>query len=147
MNSKSAYAEKLKDPRWQKKRLAILQRDDWRCQVCGTREVTLHVHHAWYSNGEPWDATDNSLYTCCADCHEPEHELHKEWSRRMLGLLAEIGIRSSTDFDGFELFRKAAPSFSTDSPATSFSRSVARFQEFKEKCGDEWFEARGNGVQ
>ncbi len=29
---KQQYASKLKDPRWQKKRLEILQRDDFACQ-------------------------------------------------------------------------------------------------------------------
>ncbi len=33
------YAEQLKDPRWQKRRLEILQRDEWRC-LCGLRVVT-----------------------------------------------------------------------------------------------------------
>lgn len=30
-----SYAEKFKDPRWQKKRLKIMERDNWKCCECG----------------------------------------------------------------------------------------------------------------
>ena len=33
------YSEKLKDPRWQKKRLEILERDNFRCQYCGDKNA------------------------------------------------------------------------------------------------------------
>lgn len=65
----ASYAEKLKDPRWQKKRLEIFQRDDFMCQLCNSKERTLHVHHTEYS-GDPWEADDNSLITYCELCHE-----------------------------------------------------------------------------
>lgn len=65
------YAEKLKDPRWQKKRLQILERDNWKCRACGTTEKTLHVHHIFYmQDTEPWDVHDGLLITFCKDCHE-----------------------------------------------------------------------------
>jgi len=31
-----SYADKLKDPRWQRKRLEILQREDFNCEACGS---------------------------------------------------------------------------------------------------------------
>lgn len=34
---KSDYSQKLLDPRWQRKRLEILQRDDFTCQVCSDK--------------------------------------------------------------------------------------------------------------
>ena len=46
----SEYAEKFKDPRWQKKRLEILERDDFSCRVCYDASNTLHVHHCFYSD-------------------------------------------------------------------------------------------------
>ena len=46
------YAEKLKDPRWQKKRLEILERDAWVCQKCFDTKSTLHVHHRIYNGGD-----------------------------------------------------------------------------------------------
>jgi hypothetical protein len=62
------YSEKLKDPRWQKKRLAILNRDSWKCHYCGDEETTLHVHHLKYAK-EPWDAPLENLQTVCEHCH------------------------------------------------------------------------------
>ena len=62
------YKEKLLDPRWQKKRLHILERDSWACTLCGDNTTTLHVHHKSYS-GDPWDADNSKLTTLCASCH------------------------------------------------------------------------------
>lgn len=62
------YAEKLQDPRWQKKRLEILERDNWRCQLCNDDKSTLHIHHQKYK-GEPWDAPNTYLITYCKHCH------------------------------------------------------------------------------
>lgn len=68
------YSEKLKDPRWQKKRLEILERDNWSCRYCGDKESTLHVHHEHYIKGcEPWEADECSLTTLCEDCHSTTH--------------------------------------------------------------------------
>jgi 5-methylcytosine-specific restriction endonuclease McrA len=65
------YSEKLKDPRWQKKRLQILERDGWTCQDCWTTSKTLHVHHKFYiPNTEPWDYDNAALVTKCETCHE-----------------------------------------------------------------------------
>lgn len=63
------YSDKLKDPRWQKKRLGIMERDEWECQQCGDGKSTLNVHHKQY-HGDPWDAPDDSLETLCEKCHE-----------------------------------------------------------------------------
>jgi len=32
---KSDYSKKLKDPRWQKKRLKIFKSDKFKCKICG----------------------------------------------------------------------------------------------------------------
>lgn len=69
------YAKKLKDPRWQKKRLQVLERDGWACQECGDTEETLHVHHKRYADGDPWDTPDEWLTALCAMCHEAESEM------------------------------------------------------------------------
>lgn len=65
------YAQKLKDPRWQKKRLEILNRDEFACRICGDKKKTLHVHHRAYAKGlEPWEVEDAALLTVCEGCHE-----------------------------------------------------------------------------
>lgn len=71
MKTKKTYSEQLKDPRWQKKRLEILQRDEFTCQSCGDTEATLHVHHlAYFNDKECWDIENEFLVTLCYDCHE-----------------------------------------------------------------------------
>ena len=73
------YSEKLKDPRWQKKRLEILNRDEWTCQKCHCTSKTLHVHHRYYeADCEPWDYMDHILVTLCIDCHEEEESSKKD---------------------------------------------------------------------
>lgn len=72
---KSAYAAKLRDPRWQRRRLEVLNRDDWTCRKCFGSEDTLHVHHRRYITGrEPWDYPDELLVTLCEMCHATEKE-------------------------------------------------------------------------
>lgn len=66
--AEKTYSEKLKDPRWQKKRLEIMDRDEWQCQFCLDKESTLNVHHLEY-NGNPWEANSDQLVTLCEDCH------------------------------------------------------------------------------
>jgi len=73
-NAKTSYFEKLKDPRWQKKRLEVLEKSSWSCDLCGDTEKTLHVHHKQYLKGrEPWEYTADQLSTLCDSCHEANH--------------------------------------------------------------------------
>lgn len=72
--NKLEYYKKLKDPRWQKKRLEILKRDDFACKICGDTESTLHIHHRKYSNGDPWDIDEQYLITLCENCHHSEQD-------------------------------------------------------------------------
>lgn len=62
------YSQKLKDPRWQRRRLEILTRDGFTCQYCFDTTTELHVHHKEY-NGHPWEALDEDLVTLCKHCH------------------------------------------------------------------------------
>jgi hypothetical protein len=66
-----SYSEKLSDPRWQKKRLQILEKSEWSCLNCGDSESQLHVHHLFYEKGkQPWEYDDQYLIPVCKDCHE-----------------------------------------------------------------------------
>jgi len=71
------YTEKLQDPRWQKKRLQILERDEFKCKMCKDDTTTLHVHHKKYS-GDPWEADNNDLITYCKHCHAVVEHNKKE---------------------------------------------------------------------
>ena len=73
------YAEKLKDPRWQRKRLEIMQRDDFTCTQCYESKDTLHVHHHYYEKGaEPWNYPNEALTTLCESCHREVEEMRLE---------------------------------------------------------------------
>jgi hypothetical protein len=82
----STYSEKLRDPRWQKKRLGILTRDDWTCQRCGDKETTLVVHHRYYNQRrtDPWDYPDGALITWCENCHQEEHDAQASVERDLI---------------------------------------------------------------
>lgn len=73
MNQKAFFA-KYKDPRWQKRRLEVMQANCFTCEICGDDEKTLNVHHKYYIAGnDPWDYNDRALSVCCEDCHKDEH--------------------------------------------------------------------------
>lgn len=77
------YKEALSHPKWQKKRLEIMSRDNWKCKGCGTEEETLHVHHKIYIKGRmPWEYDDDKLETYCLKCHEMIHEFKNEYDKR-----------------------------------------------------------------
>jgi hypothetical protein len=71
-----------RDPRWQKKRLEVLERAEWCCQACGDDEKELHVHHAYYTgNKKPWEYPDDSLSALCDACHKYAEELRQSIKR------------------------------------------------------------------
>ncbi len=71
----NTYSEKLRDPRWQKKRLEIMERDCWECCICSSSDKTLSVHHGYYEKGlEPWEYDSKSLWTLCNECHKRTQE-------------------------------------------------------------------------
>jgi len=73
------YSDKLRDPRWQKKRLEILQQRNWTCEDCGDTKSTLHVHHCYYARAfEPWEYSDNALKCLCWSCHEQREDLEAD---------------------------------------------------------------------
>lgn len=61
-------AEIYKSPAWQKRRLEILSRDNFTCQLCGDTKTELQVHHIEYGSN-PLETPSEQLITLCADCH------------------------------------------------------------------------------
>ena len=75
--NKKEYSEYLKNPKWQKKRLEILSRDNFSCVVCGKgieTDTSLHVHHLSYMKGRmPWEYDNSNFVTLCEHCHSEVH--------------------------------------------------------------------------
>jgi hypothetical protein len=72
MAPKNNYLDQYKDPRWQKKRLEIMKRDEFSCQSCNDTESTLNVHHRvpYRKNIKIWDYENDELITLCENCHK-----------------------------------------------------------------------------
>jgi 5-methylcytosine-specific restriction endonuclease McrA len=49
----------------------VLERDGWRCQVCGSMQC-LQVHHLKFRSQSGGDEEQN-LITLCTECHERVH--------------------------------------------------------------------------
>ena len=79
------YAELLKKPQWQKRRLQMLEKADWRCVECGAEDQQLHVHHKRYIAGaKPWEYEDDDLAVLCEQCHEKAHGIEPEHPRPVM---------------------------------------------------------------
>lgn len=89
------YADKLKDPRWQKKRLEILEAAKWQCEECQSKTDTLHVHHLYYEFGkDPWDYPDMAYRVLCDEHHKYQHII-----KQLLDEQLAMEFRSQKDLD------------------------------------------------
>lgn len=104
-----SYNEQIKSPHWQKRRLQILQRDNFTCQICSSTEKTLHVHHLCYrKDAKIWDYPDNTLITLCEDCHRMEHEMQSENDYSVTNLINDLLISGFTNFELVSILYKIA---------------------------------------
>lgn len=72
---KTTYSEKLKSPKWQKKRLEILNIHGFKCDICKAEDKTIHVHHRFYIKGrEPWEYDNDVFQVLCERCHNSHHK-------------------------------------------------------------------------
>jgi hypothetical protein len=91
------FFSQYKDPRWQKKRLQIMERDAFVCICCGDEESPLNVHHKKYIKDKKiWEYDDNNLSTLCESCHKEVHEI-KEKINDCLSDIPEMFLREHRD--------------------------------------------------
>jgi hypothetical protein len=101
------YSELLKDPRWQKKRLKVLEYAQWRCQFCGSKDRTLHVHHSYYTRGKmPWQYPEGSLVALCDSCHEKLHPERKEPPARYSPPIECVPVEHQSSASRFAAMKK-----------------------------------------
>lgn len=82
--ARKPYWELLRDPRWQRLRLEVMEEADFACAQCDAKDKTLNVHHRIYrKNADPWDYELSELQCLCEDCHEKEHALRKRIAESM----------------------------------------------------------------
>lgn len=93
----SSLRRYLWTPRWRRLRQVALERDGWRCTLCG-RAGRLEVHHVQPTSegGAVWDLAN--LRTLCRPCH---FEQHREARRKQrLSMMADAGRRKWWEFIG-----------------------------------------------
>lgn len=134
------YRDKLRDPRWQKKRLEIFQRDAWTCQACGDKETELQVHHLAYS-GEPWEAQNDMLRTLCAPCHKLVTEINRDAEHDLIQAFHAIGLHP----EGFSALAEALHAhrdffwhFGLDYPDRAVLFTKILFTLLPEQARDVW---------
>jgi hypothetical protein len=132
------YGDRLKDPRWQRKRLEILSRDEWACQQCYEKEGQLHVHHLIYSNGDPWDIEDKYLTTLCEDCHEYEHRQLPHAEAALKSALRGHGFLSD-DIVNIGLGFYCMQSFHTHEVMSNVIEFALRSPEIMQDLTDKYF--------
>lgn len=95
---KTPYWQQLQDPRWQKRRLEIMSRDDFACANCCDQTSQLQVHHRWYAAGRMvWEYPDAALVTLCEECHKYETEAAaaaQDWET-FLGLMFAVDRKNA----------------------------------------------------
>jgi 5-methylcytosine-specific restriction endonuclease McrA len=86
-NSSNPYLH----PKWQKKRLEIMERDNFTCQWCGEKNETLNVHHKIYlPDHEIWDYNNVYLITLCEECHSKFSQLKKSILEQIQKFISDI---------------------------------------------------------
>lgn len=144
---KPTYWELLKHPKWQEKRLRIMQRAQFACENCGDKNSMLNVHHTYYERGlNPWEYPDDSLRCLCEACHGQADELRIRVLRQ-LGLLSdaqllevcgfaaalmmESGLQDRTSEDSYEELRGMVRVFLT----LSGHQTEPPIKAMYERCG------------
>lgn len=92
----AAYQRLLRDPRWQRRRLEVLNEANWRCQdaACGRHDRTLEVHHCYYLYGvKPWDYPRNAFLALCEDCHQRRQKTEASLKIELLKCLRLVPIQ------------------------------------------------------
>jgi hypothetical protein len=98
-----------------KHRMKIIQRDRYRCKICGRRpddytDIELHVHHV-----RPWEkgglTEDENLVTLCDTCHDglqPHEELSLFELLDPNAFLPDLAKRQEKYREGVRLYREIA---------------------------------------
>jgi hypothetical protein len=95
-----SYSDKLKDPKWQQKRLRVFEKAGFRCGRCHVETKMLHVHHAYYEKGvKPWEYPDESLHCLCVDCHEHVQQISSLLQRE----IGTIGLAGAEQLLGYAM--------------------------------------------
>lgn len=86
------YSEQLKSPKWQKRRLQVLEAAGWKCCNCHKEDRQLQVHHGAYLRGvDLWDYPPEMFHVLCDKCHKKVSG-HIETFMRWFGTLKPVEV-------------------------------------------------------
>lgn len=137
---RNKYSEKLRDPRWQKLRLQIFERDEWCCQLCFDSESTLAVHHKYYApKAEPWDYPLEALVTLCEACHSDETEARPEAEQNLLFALRQKGFYAGEVQLFADSFQQMSLLHGEGVVATAYERAL-KSPEIQRELIEQYFE-------
>lgn len=92
MKARPTYQAQLRDPRWQKRRLEIMERDGFRCLRCGDERTTLNVHHLFYEKDVmAWEYPEWSLITLCEPHHAEEEKFKTQADWNLVAAFRRLG--------------------------------------------------------
>lgn len=137
---RNEYGKKLQDPRWQARRLEILQRDRFQCQTCGDCRSMLHVHHVAYcpwGRLDPWDEPESLLVALCAACHEVEPQPYREATYLLTQALGNCGIRGSNDIYRLSELIAVSPELGEAGCAARLAQAIVAFVETRARLDRE----------
>lgn len=98
MGQLMSYADKLKHPNWQRKRLEILSANEFTCELCQDNQSTLHVHHRYYKkNKELWDYPNSALMCLCESCHDFETKNRGLLEKTLAEIMRRVFVCSDLD--------------------------------------------------
>jgi hypothetical protein len=140
----SEFWEKYKDPRWQRRRLEVMQNAGFCCEGCGSTEKTLNVHHKFYRRGrDPWQYNDFELMCLCEDCHEIWHWIKDAFNNALQG----IGFHAYREVVGYAIgvsLRSAHPDTEVFFKSEEGKRGIAKAldlsdADLRKACGPDGF--------
>lgn len=115
-----SYSDLLRDPRWQRMRLEVMEKAGFRCVECGDEKTTLNVHHTYYRKGRmPWEYDWETLRCLCEPCHMKQHPEK---------VLLPVRTRDP-QYDSAEEAEYAAYLVECDNQIVAHSREYDRVQE------------------
>lgn len=99
------YAQQIKHPMWQKKRLEVLEANNFECEDCGAKEEELHVHHPFYRRGAMiWQYEASELQCLCHKCHKDAHALDERLKKAMAVANSALKWRALGALEAYELW-------------------------------------------
>lgn len=112
------YLDQLKSPKWQKKRLDILNIRGFKCEKCKSEDEQLHVHHRFYiANRKAWEYDNDVFQVLCHICHEIEHkkeDINKRIDSKWIYLIAQIELLTYDEYDNILSIIQSAKKFEPD---------------------------------